>query len=97
MTAVPPEWDGRLMCATSSSPLTIFFSSRLQQHQSAIRVQLVDVDLANVEQQPHGVDETARSRVHERGDASLVHGIDVGPAVLEEVLNHAGVTVGALR
>jgi hypothetical protein len=57
-------------------------------------MQLVDDDLANVKQQPHGVDETARGSVHEGGDASLVHGIDVSPAVLEEVLNCAGVTVG---
>jgi hypothetical protein len=95
MTAVPPELDGRLMCTTSSSLLMIFFSGRLQQCRSTICMQLVDVDLANVEQQPHGIEETACGGVHEGGDTSLVHGIDIGPAVLEEILNHAGMTVGA--
>jgi hypothetical protein len=97
MTAVSPERDGRLMCTMSSSLLMIFFSGRLQQCRSAIRVQLVDVDLADVKQHPHGVDETARGGVHEGGDAILVHGVDVGPAVLEEVLKCAGVTVGTPR
>ncbi len=85
------------MRATSSSLLMIFFSGRLQQRRSAIRVQFVDVNLANVEQQPHGVDKTARGSVHEGGDASLVHGVDISPTVLEEVLNRAGVTMGAPR
>jgi hypothetical protein len=67
----------------------IFFCSRLQQCRSAICVQLIDVDLTNVKQQPHGVDETARGSVHEGGDASLMHGIDVGPTVLEEALTPA--------
>ncbi len=75
----------------------MFFSGRLQQRQSAIHVQLVDVDLADVKQQPHGVDKTTRSGVHEGGDASLVHGVDIGPAILVEVLNRAGVTMGAPR
>ncbi len=82
------------MCATSSSPLMIFFSGCLQQRRSAIHVQLVEVNLTNVGQQSYGVDETARGGVHKGGDASLVHGIDVSPAVLEEVLNCAGMTVG---
>jgi hypothetical protein len=58
-------------------------------------MQLVDVDLANVEQQPHDVDETTRGGVHEGGDGSLMHGVDVGPTILEEVLNRVSVTVGA--
>ena len=60
-------------------------------------MQLIDINLADIEQQPQGVNETARRSVHEGDDVSLVHGIDIGPAVLEEVLNCAGVTVGAPR
>ncbi len=41
-------------------------------------MQLINIDLADVEQQPHGVDETTRSGLHERDDVNLVHGIDVG-------------------
>ena len=56
----------------------------LQQRRSAVRMQLFQVDLADVEEESQGVDVTAGGSVHQGRYMRIVHGVDIGRLAVRE-------------